>query len=171
VSAGVADTVAGSRFAFRADGAATIRIAATPDAVYDRVADVTRAGDRSLECRSASWLPGAVPGTVGARFRGHNRSGIARWSRVCEVVEADRGRRFAFRTLPERWDFTRADSTIWAYTIEPDDAGSVVTHDYRIVKMAVPGWRQFLAVAFPHHRDMRPHLEHTLRALKAELEL
>jgi hypothetical protein len=160
----------GSRFTFRAGGTATIRIDASPDAVYDRVADVTKAGDRSLECRSAEWLPGAAPGTVGARFRGHNKSGVVRWSRKCEVVEADRGRRFAFQTLPERVDFTRADSTIWGYSIEPDGDGSLVTHDYRIVKMAVPGWRQVLAVAFPHHRDMRPHLEHTLRALKTELE-
>jgi hypothetical protein len=156
--------------AFRTDGSATLRIAAAPETVYDRIADVTRTGERSLECRTAEWLPGPAPGTVGARFRGHNKSGVARWSRTCEVVEADRGRRFAFRTVPERLDVTRADSTVWGYSIEPDGDGSVVTHDYRIVKMAVPGVRQLFAVVFPHHRDMRPHLEHTLRALKAELE-
>ena len=168
-TAGDADP-AGSRFAFRTGGSATIRIAAAPDVVYDHIADVTRTGERSLECRGAEWLPGASPGTVGARFRGHNKSGLARWSRTCEVVEADRGRRFAFRTLPERFDPMRRDSTIWGYSIEADGDGSVVTHDYRIVKMAVPGLQQVLALAFPHHRDMRPHLEHTLRALKAELE-
>lgn len=155
---------------WRTDGAATIRIAAAPDVVYDHVADVTKTGDRSLECESAEWLAGAEPGRVGARFRGRNRSGRARWSRVCEVVEADRGRRFAFRTIPHPVDFTRADSTIWGYTIEPDRDGSVVTHDYRIVRLPVPGWRQVLGVVFPHHRDMRPHLEHTLRALQVELE-
>jgi hypothetical protein len=41
-----------------------------------------------------------------------------------------------------------------------------VTHDYRIVRPPVRGLRALLALAFPHHRDMRPHLEHTLRALR-----
>jgi hypothetical protein len=152
------------------DGSASIHIKAPADFVYDRVADVTRTGERSLETRTAEWLPGATPGVVGARFRGRNRSGLARWSRMCEVVEAERGRRFAFRTVPERFDFTRADSTIWGYTIDADGDGVVLTHDYRIVKLPVPGFRVILALAFPHHRDMRPHLEHTLRALKAEVE-
>lgn len=154
---------------WRLQGSATLAIDVAPEVVYDRIADVARTGERSLECRSAEWLPGAVPGTVGARFRGRNRSGIARWSRVCEVVQADRGRRFAFRTVPERFDLTRADSTIWGYSIERDGEGSLVTHDYRIVRPPVPGWRAVLGLLFPHHRDMRPHLEHTLRALKAEL--
>jgi len=158
------------RFEWRTGGSASIRIDAPADVVYDRVADVTRTGERSLECHSASWLPGAAPGAVGARFRDGNRSGLARWSRVCEVVEASRGRRFAFRTLPERRDFTRADSTIWGYTIEPDGDGCVVTHYYRIVRRPVPGLQQLLALMFPHHRDMRPHLEHTLRSVKAQVE-
>jgi hypothetical protein len=160
-----------ARFEWRAGGAASLHIAASPDAVYDRITDITRTGERSLECRSAAWLPGAPAATVGSRFRGRNKSGIARWSRVCEVVEAEPGRRFAFRTVPERVDLTRADSTIWAYTIEPDGDGSLVTHDYRIVRWnPMPGYRHLLALFFPHHRDMRPHLEHTLRSLKGELE-
>jgi len=159
-----------SRFAFRPGGAATIRIEASADEIYDHVADVTRTGERSLECRAAEWLPGATPGAVGSRFRGRNKSGLARWSRKCEVVEADRGVRFAFQTLPEPLDFLRRDSTIWGYTLVPDGTATLVTHDYRIVKKAVPGLTPLLAVMFPHHRDMRPHLEHTLRALKAELE-
>lgn len=165
------ETTSLGRFEWRAGAAASLHIAASPDAVYDRVADITRSGERSLECRSATWMAGSAAATVGARFRGRNRSGPARWSRVCEVVEAERGRRFAFRTVPERVDLTRADSTLWSYTIEPDGAGSLVTHDYRIVKWSpLPGFRHLLALLFPHHRDMTPHLEHTLRALKAELE-
>jgi hypothetical protein len=159
-----------SRFAWRTGGAASLRIAAPADVVYERIADVTATGQRSLECRTAEWLPGAAPATVGARFRGRNRSGVARWSRVCEVTEATPGRCFAFRTVPERRDFTRADSTQWRYTITPDEAGCTVTHDYRIVKPPVRGYRHVLALFFPHHRDMRPHLEHTLRALARELE-
>jgi hypothetical protein len=159
------------RFEWRSEGSSSLHIDASPDAVYDRIADVTQSGERSLECRGAEWLPGARPGAVGARFRGRNKSGVARWSRVCEVIEAEPGRRFAFRTVPERWDKTRADSTIWGYSIEPEGTGCVVTHDYRIVKWSpIPGFRTLLALLFPHHRDMRPHLAHTLRVLKDELE-
>jgi hypothetical protein len=158
------------RLEFRTGGSASIRVDAPAEVVYDRVADVTRTGEQSLECRSAEWLPGATPGAVGSRFRGRNKSGLARWSRVCEVVEADRGRRFAFRTVPERWDFMRKDSTIWGYTVTPDGDGVVLTHDYQVVKMAVPVYRGLLALVFPHHRDMRPHLEHTVHALKTEIE-
>ena len=166
--AGTSDRLA--RFEWRMDGSVSVRIAAPADVIYDRVSDITRTGDQSLECREAEWLPGPPPGVVGARFRGRNKSGLARWTRRCEVVEAERGRRFAFRTLPSRWDFTRFDSTIWGYAIEPDGNACVVTHYYRIVRRPVPGFRQLLALMFPHHRDMRPHLEHTLRAIKAEAE-
>ena len=59
--------------------------------------------ERSNECRRAKWLsPAPDEALVGARFRGHNRSRGFRWSRVCEVIEADPGRAFAFRTVPER---------------------------------------------------------------------
>lgn len=159
-----------TRRPWRLEGSATVHIDATPDAVYDHIADVTRTGERSLECRAASWLPGPPPGAVGSRFRGRNKAGWARWSRVCEVVSADRGVAFAFRTVPERVDVTRADSTIWAYALTPAGGGTDVTHHYRIVKLPVRGYRAFLGWAFPHHRDMRPHLEHTLHALKSELE-
>ena len=158
------------RFEWRTDGSASLHIDAPAEVVYDRVADVTRTGERSLEARSAEWLPGAAPGTVGSRFRGRNRSGLARWSRKCEVVSADRGRHFAFRTVPERYDVMRRDSTIWGYTLEPSGGGVLLTHYYRVVKQPVPGLRALLALAFPHHRDMRPHLEHTLHSLKSQLE-
>lgn len=159
-----------SRFAFRTDGSASLYVAAPADLVYDTVADITRAGRRSLETTGAEWLPGRPPGAPGARFRGRNRSGLFRWSRVCEVVEADRGRRFAFRTVPHRVDPSRADSTVWSYSMHPDGDGTILTHDYRLVRLPLPGFRQTFALLFPHHRDMRPHLEHTLRAVKAELE-
>ena len=158
------------RFEWRTDGSASLYVAAAADLVYDRVADITRTGERSLEATGAQWLPGRPPGGVGARFRGRNRSGLIRWSRVCEVVEADRGRRFAFRTVPNRIDLSRADSTVWGYSMQPDGDGTILTHDYRIVRPALRGFRPLFALLVPQHRDMRPHLEHTLRALKAELE-
>jgi hypothetical protein len=155
---------------WRREGAVQLHIEAPPDAVYRRILDLDTIGRRSLECRRATWLDGPAPGQVGSRFRGHNRARWVRWSRVSEVVEADPGRRFTFRTLPRRLDPTRADSTWWTYTIEPLDGRSLVTHAYRIEKLPVRPLRCLYGRLMPHHRDMRPHLRHTLEALRSELE-
>ena len=154
----------------RDEGAVDVVIAAPPDAVYAHIVDVTATGDRSVECRSCEWLPGAVPGSVGARFRGKNRSGLVRWSRVCEVVTAEPGRSFAFRTVPERLDPTRVDSTTWSYVLEPEGTSTRVTHAYRITKLPIRPLQWLYARMLPQHRDMRPQMTHTLAALRAELE-
>jgi len=155
---------------WRSGGSTTLTIAAPVDAVYARIADITATGERSLECRAAQWLPGAQPGTVGARFRGHNRTGIARWSRTCEVIEADPGVTFAFRTVPQRIDRSRADSTIWRYRLQANGDTTIVTHEYEIVRPPAAFFRALYGRVLPHHRDMRPHMAHTLNALKRELE-
>ncbi len=155
---------------FQSQGVVDLFIDAPADAVYERIADVTATGDRSVECRSCEWLAGSPPGTVGARFRGRNRSGIFRWSRVCEVTAAEPGRLFSFRTVPERFDPTRADSTTWSYTLKPEGSGTHVTHAYEITKWPVRPLQWLYARMLPQHRDMRPQMAHTLEALRAELE-
>lgn len=155
---------------WRRSGSATVTIGASADVVYERIVDVTATGERSLECRTAEWLPGAEPGTVGARFRGRNRSGLARWSRVCEVIEARPGAAFAFRTVPHRFDPSRSDSTIWRYRLEAEGDATIVTHEYEIVTLPSPLFRAVYGRLLPHHRDMRPHMAHTLEALRREVE-
>ena len=156
--------------AWREEGSVDCVIDADADAISPRIADVSTAGDRSVECRSCEWLPGVAPGTVGARFRGRKRSGLARWSRVCEVTEAESGGRFSCRTVPERCDPTRADSTTWSYLLVPEETGTRVTHVYRITKWPVRPIKWLYGRLFPQHRDMRPQMRHTLVALSAELE-
>jgi len=156
--------------AWRTDGAVEQYIDAAPADVYERIADVTETGDRSTECRSCTWLPGRDPGTVGARFRGRNRKGFIRWSRVCEVTVAEPGCAFAFRTVPSRWDPSRADSTTWSYTLVADGGGTRVTHAYEVIKPPLPPFKTIFGWLFPHHRDMRPHMTHTLQALRAQTE-
>ena len=157
--------------AWKTSGSVDLYINASPVELYDRVADVTGTGDRSLECSSCAWLPGASPGTVGSRFRGRNRRGrVIRWSRVCEVTAADRGRIFAFRTVPARWDPSRKDSTTWTYTFRPDGQGTMVTHSYEITKPPVEPFSHIYGWLFPHHKDMRPHMAHTLEALRDQLQ-
>lgn len=92
--------------------------------------------------------------------------GLARWSRRCEVIEAEPGRVFAFRTLPERIDLTRRDSTTWRYHFESGDDGTRVVHSYEIT---VPPLRLLRAVygrMLPDHRDMRPQMAANLATLE-----
>jgi hypothetical protein len=151
---------------WRSGGSVEHVIHANPEAVYAVIADVTSTGDRSTECHSVEWLAGGPhEPVVGARFRGHNRFRVARWSRVCEIVAAEPGEAFAFRTVPERLDPSRRDSTTWRYDLSAHPDGTLVQHSYEIT---VPPLRPFKAaygVLLPHHRDMRPSMRHTLYQL------
>lgn len=153
--------------AWRTSGSVERVVPAGPADVYALVSDVTRIGERSPECHSAAWLPGAPAGTVGSVFRGRNRAGrAARWSRRCEVIDAQPGRTFAFRTVPERLDVSRRDSTTWRYDLEPADGGGTrVVHSYRITALPSPPLRAVYGVLLPDHRDMRPQMQVNLDAL------
>ena len=156
---------------WRTEGAVSLYIDAPAEAIYARIADVTSTGERSQECRVVEWLSSSDNyAVVGARFRGHNRSGLARWSRMCEIVTADPGRAFAFRTLPERFDPARMDSTTWAYELAPERTGTRVTHSYRITRMPLPPFKLLYTWLLPQHRDMRPAMQYTLEALKQAVE-
>lgn len=151
----------------RRTGEARAHIAAPPDVVYRAVSDVTRTGEWSPECRRCEWVDGASGPAVGARFRGWNRSGLVRWSRLVEVVDADPGREFAFRTLPDR---INRDSTTWRFRLEPEDGGTVVTQSYEIHEL--PGFPINVVVRLfvRHHADMRPQMHETLERMKAVIE-
>lgn len=97
-------------------------IAASPEAVYAAIADVTRMGEWSEECHTCEWHEGFDGPAVGAVFDGHNRAGEKAWTTTAKVVEADPGRAFAFEC--SMFDFHYAT---WGYRIEPIDGGSRVT--------------------------------------------
>jgi Polyketide cyclase / dehydrase and lipid transport len=106
------------------------RIDAPPEVIYDFVADVTRMGDWSPECVSCEWIDGATGPTVGARFRGRNRHGLARWSNKPRVIAADRGRAFGFVAL----DPIGRDMTKWLYRMEPTATGTTLTESFEMVR-------------------------------------
>ena len=51
------------------------RIAASPEAVWNAITDVTRMGEWSPECHTCEWKDDADGPAVGAWFVGHNRNG------------------------------------------------------------------------------------------------
>ena len=156
---------------WRTRGEVSLHIDAPPERLYDLVADVGSTSTRSQEVQACVWLDGPPPGTVGSRFRGRNRAGLIRWSRVCEVVTATRGEAFAFQTVPERLDPTRRDSSVWGYLFEPDGTGTRITHYYTLVQPPRPWLLTLYGILMPHHRDARPALRHTLEQLRVAVEM
>jgi uncharacterized protein YndB with AHSA1/START domain len=105
---------------------ATVEIDAAPADIYDLVTDVSRMGEWSPECRRCEWL--GDPGQVGSTFKGHNRSGPARWSTVARVLVADRPREFSFATL-----YKDDISTRWTYRFE-GEGPTKVTESFEAVR-------------------------------------
>ncbi len=97
-------------------------IAASPEAVYAAISDVTRMGEWSEECHTCEWHEGIDGPAVGATFDGHNRNGEHEWSTQGTVIEADPGRAFAFECSMFDFHFSS-----WGYRIEPTATGCRVT--------------------------------------------
>jgi len=148
-------------------GQASVHVDAAPAKVYDTVTDVTRMGEWSPETVKCEWLDGATGPTVGARFKGSNKSGIVRWSTKPRVVAAD-GKEFAFVT-----DFRGEDSTKWTYRFEPDGDGTKVTESFEIMN-DVPGMIVFFEKHLMRIKDRKANLEQamqsTLERIKAAVE-
>ena len=141
-------------------------MAAPPEQVYGLVSDVTRTGEWSPECRRCRWLDGATGPAPRARFRGWNRSGLIRWSRLAEVVSAEPGREFSWRTLPKG---VKRDSTVWGFRLADED-GTRVTQTYRIEVLPRFPVSLVMRLFLRHHGDMRPQMRESLERIKTIVE-
>jgi uncharacterized protein YndB with AHSA1/START domain len=97
-------------------------IAASPEAVYAAISDVTRMGEWSSECHHCEWHEGVEGPAVGATFDGHNRNGDHEWTTQGTIIEADPGRAFAFECSMMDFHFST-----WGYRIEKTATGCRVT--------------------------------------------
>jgi uncharacterized protein YndB with AHSA1/START domain len=149
-------------------GEASLRIEAPPEKVYEVVSDVTRMGEWSPETTSAEWMDGATGPAVGARFRGRNRSKLARWSTTPRVTAAEPGREFAFVTT-----WLGKDNTLWTYRFEPDGGGTRVIESFEMLVdvqwyfRAAERW--FMGVK-DRKADLEAGMATTLERLKAAVE-
>ncbi len=132
------------------------------------VSDVTRMHEWSPENVACEWTGGASGPEVGARFKGKNQRGSRRWSSVNEVVEAEPGAAFAFRTSAAGMKVS-----LWRYTFAGDEAAGTCTvteswTDERGTLITVLG-RLATGVADreAHNRD---GMRQTLEALKVAAE-
>jgi uncharacterized protein YndB with AHSA1/START domain len=143
-------------------GAAEVVVAASPEAVWAVLADVTRIGEWSHECRGAEWLDGATAAVPGARFRGRNRAGaLVRWARVCVIREVDPPRELVWETVGPP---LMRDASLWRVRLDPVDGGTRICQEFRILSMAAWADRA-VAALIPTHRDRSAALAADLRRL------
>ena len=129
---------------------------APPTAVWEVVGDPRRTGEWSHECLEVEFVDGAAAPAVGVRFRGRNQVGKNGWSRTCEIVAFEPGRKISWRTIPSRPMYN--DSTIWTITVEPEGArGTRIVQDYEVVKLG-PVMDRFIYTFVKVHRDRRAEL-------------
>lgn len=97
-------------------------IAATPEAVFAAITDVTRMGEWSPETCAAEWNDGVEEPALGATFTGHNRHGDMEWSTNATIVEFVENERFFFDCDMNGFVFAQ-----WGYAVEATDDGCRVT--------------------------------------------
>jgi uncharacterized protein YndB with AHSA1/START domain len=150
----------------------TIRIEATPEAVWDLITDLGRTPERNRETQRTAWVPPHDRAEVGAVFEGTNRMGEREWTVPCHVIEAERGRSFEWTVL----DPAEPSSTWW-YRLEAIDGGTEVRHGFQ----HGPGF-SFLRQVIERDPEqlerfgagrvemLAANMRHTLACLKAEAE-
>ena len=160
----------------RMSGRAEIRIAVAPDVAYAAVADLRRMGEWSPENCGGEWIDVPAEGAVGAQFRGINRDPREEWETISTVIEAERGRRFAFRVAAPG-----EGGTTWRYTFEADARGTIVveTFEWHWTPLPNEGFRgrvgkmpldEAAAAVAAKERHLQEQLDATLAALKRSLE-
>lgn len=103
----------------------SVVIAASPEALYAMISDVTRMGEWSPVTTACWWDEGDGP-RVGAWFTGRNEApGRDPWETRSQVVVADPGREWAFQ-VGGTW-------TRWGYTFTPAEGGTKVTESWAML--------------------------------------
>jgi len=146
---------------------ASIEIAASPEVVYDLVADVSRMGQWSPEATGTVGHPYHLK--AGSRFWGLNRKGLFRWFTLCTVRVAERGKKFEFDV-----DFWPGGVSRWTYEFDPAGSGCRVTETWQDRRV---GWRSVpiqnvgrIIIPGPRAAHNQRNIETTLQRLKAAAE-
>lgn len=141
----------------------SIRIAATPDELYDLVSDITRTGEWSPICTGCWWDDVSEAGQVGAWFTGRNELPERTWETRSRVVVADRGREFAW---------TVGDGYVrWGFTIDPDGMETRLTESWEFLPSGIARFHERFgdrAVAEIDERTRQAHdgIPRTLQTIK-----
>ena len=110
-------------------------IAASAEAIFEAITDITRMGEWSPECLRAEWSDGFSEPAVGAMFMGYNVNGDKEWAIESEIVELVANERFFFdciSSITPGFVFAR-----WGYTFEPTPTGCKVTEYWQDLRPEV----------------------------------
>lgn len=145
-----------------------MQIEASPQVVWDLVADVPRMGEWSPECTRCEWLEGSSGPIVGARFRGYNRFGLWRWQRQVVVTAAEPGVEFGFVTLGAN----DAEQTRWRYRFFPTATGTEVQESFEGVTrpLYLHLWLVMPGMTSVRKRQIQRGMVRTLERLKVTAE-
>jgi hypothetical protein len=147
-------------------GAVTVSMAASPETIWDLIADVRNIGKFSPETFEAEWLDGATGPELGARFRGHvrrNEIGPVYWT-TCRVTACDPGREFGFEVL-------LGDRAVnnWHYRLTPTATGTDVTESFHLNQNPLIAVYSVLGGQLRRRRNLRD-MRKTLDRVKAIAE-
>ena len=140
----------------------SVVVAASPDALYDLVSDVTRTGEWSPVCVACWWDEGAT-GKAGDWFTGRNVTPERTWETRSLVAVADRGREFAWLVGGSR--------ARWGYTLEPVDGGTRLTESWEFLPDGLALMAERYGEDAQHQAEVRTRAAHegipvTLAAIK-----
>ena len=144
----------------------SIDINATPNKVYDLVADITGYGRFSPVCTGGSW-----DNDERTWFTGTNAAGEMKWETKCRVDVATPSSEFSFTNMGLGGENGLVE---WSYKIESRDGGCTLSETWNVL----PGYFDFMSQFVP---DVAAHLDSTfagtcesmkatLKAVKAEAE-
>jgi ribosome-associated toxin RatA of RatAB toxin-antitoxin module len=146
----------------------SVTVAASPEAVYDIISDVTRVGEFSPVCKSAEWTADDH-----RAFAGTNEMGDRQWTTHCRVDVAERGKEFTF--VNQGQDGAN-DLVRWSYTFAPSGDGAEVSEHWQLL----PAYPELFAGRMSDEDTLaqldasidrtRGSIEATLAALKAAAE-
>jgi hypothetical protein len=142
----------------------SVDVAAPADTVWRVISDPTRTAEWSHECNGAQFLDGATESGLGVRFKGVNRAGRTRWSRVCTIFAFEPGREFGYVTSSGT-----GDATAWHFRVSPTPTGALLEQAFQTV--ALPAWMSaMVGVLMPSHDDRTDALREDMRRAGALAE-
>ncbi len=147
------------------DGSASIVIKRPISEVFDAIADITRMGEWSPECRAGRWIDPATGPAVGARFEGDNVAALGpvtlkRWTTTSEVTAC----------VPEEvFEFVAEGYTTWRYEFTELDGATTVTETFHHAPYS--GWQKYVyGMLLRRSAAMVTGMNQTLARVKERLE-
>jgi uncharacterized protein YndB with AHSA1/START domain len=144
------------------EGTFTVRVSASPDAVWPWIADLGKHAEWSPHAYSVEWISGE-PNAVGSRYRSVGWvPGDKNHQNEGEIVEADRPRRFALRADDKEGTFQNE----YVLTDAPDGATDVA------FTLTFPEMKGLMAMLVPviFQVSGKPDIRKRMQLLKERIE-